>query len=81
MAEKLNDATIDKLTGVANRRHSCPTLFAEVERAARYNRPFSAAFVDIDHFKAVNDTYGHAAGDIILNGVAQTIAATFGSPT
>ena len=73
MAEKQDAATIDKLTGVANRQQLLATLFSEVERASRYNRPFSVAFVDIDHFKAVNDTYGHAAGDIVLRGVAQTI--------
>ena len=73
MAEKQDAATIDKLTGVANRQQLLATLFNEVERASRYNRPFSVAFVDIDHFKTVNDTYGHAAGDIVLRGVAQTI--------
>ena len=73
MAEKQDAATIDKLTGVANRQQLLATLFSEVERASRYNRPFSVAFADIDHFKAVNDTYGHAAGDIVLRGVAQTI--------
>ena len=65
-------ATIDRLTGVANRQALLAALFAEVERATRYERPLSVAFVDIDHFKAVNDTYGHAAGDIVLRGVAQT---------
>jgi diguanylate cyclase (GGDEF)-like protein len=73
MAEKQDAARIDKLTGVANRQQLLATLFSEVERASRYNRPLSVAFVDIDHFKAVNDTYGHAAGDIVLRGVAQTI--------
>ena len=56
-----------------NRQTLLATLFAEVERANRYERPLSVAFVDIDHFKTVNDTYGHAAGDIVLRGVAQTI--------
>jgi len=73
MAEKQDAATVDKLTGVANRQALLAGLFSEVERASRYNRPFSVAFVDIDHFKAVNDTYGHHAGDIVLRGVAQTI--------
>jgi diguanylate cyclase (GGDEF)-like protein len=73
MAEKQDAATVDKLTGVSNRQALLAGLFSEVERASRYNRPFSVAFVDIDHFKAVNDTYGHQAGDIVLRGVAQTI--------
>jgi len=74
VAERTESATVDKLTGVANRQQLLAGLFSEVERASRYNRPFSVAFVDIDHFKQVNDTYGHAAGDIVLRGVAQTIA-------
>ena len=73
VAERTESATVDKLTGVANRQQLLATLFSEVERARRYNRPFSVAFVDMDHFKQVNDTYGHAAGDIVLRGVAQTI--------
>ncbi len=64
-------ATTDRLTQVANRPTVLAFLFAEVERVARYGRPLSIAFVDIDHFKAVNDTYGHEAGDIVLQGVAQ----------
>ena len=68
-------ATVDRLTGVANRQSLLAALFAEAERASRYGRPLSVAFVDIDHFKAVNDTYGHAVGDIVLRGVAQAIAA------
>jgi diguanylate cyclase (GGDEF)-like protein len=67
-------ATVDRLTGVANRQSLLAALFAEVERAARYERPLSVAFVDIDHFKAVNDTYGHAVGDVVLRGVAQEIS-------
>jgi len=68
-------ATYDRLTGVANRQSLLAALFAEVERATRYGRPLSLAFVDIDHFKTVNDTYGHAVGDVVLRGVAQTISA------
>ena len=73
LAERTTDATFDKLTGVGNRQSLLVALFSEVERANRYGRPLSVAFVDIDHFKAVNDTYGHATGDIVLRGVAQTI--------
>jgi diguanylate cyclase (GGDEF)-like protein len=68
-------ATVDKLTGVSNRQALLAALFNEVERAGRYHRALSVAFVDIDHFKAVNDTYGHAVGDVVLRGVAQTIKA------
>ena len=68
-------ATVDKLTGVANRQSLLASLFNEVERSSRYNRPLSVAFVDIDHFKAVNDTHGHGVGDVVLRGVAQTIKA------
>ncbi|MFP5343104.1 MAG: diguanylate cyclase [Candidatus Limnocylindria bacterium] len=75
LADTTDRATFDRLTGVANRQSLLANLFAEVERASRYERPLSVAFVDIDHFKAVNDTYGHATGDVVLRGVAQTIAA------
>ncbi len=75
LADTHDRATVDRLTGVANRQALLAALFAEVERASRYERPLCVAFVDIDHFKAVNDSYGHAAGDIVLRGVAQTIAA------
>ena len=74
LADTYDRATIDRLTGVANRQALLAYLFAEVERATRYGRPLCVAFVDIDHFKAVNDSYGHAAGDTVLRGVAQTIA-------
>jgi len=79
VAERTESATVDKLTGVANRQQLLATLFSEVERASRYQRAFSVAFVDIDYFKAVNDTYGHAAGDLVLRGVAQTIQSNLRS--
>jgi diguanylate cyclase (GGDEF)-like protein/putative nucleotidyltransferase with HDIG domain len=75
LAETTDAATTDKLTGVANRRALLVELFNEVERANRYERPLSVAFVDIDHFKAVNDNFGHAVGDDVLRGVAQAIQA------
>jgi diguanylate cyclase (GGDEF)-like protein len=73
LAETTDAATVDRLTGVSNRAVIVNALFTEVERASRYDRPLSVAFVDIDHFKTVNDTYGHEAGDVVLRGVAQTI--------
>jgi diguanylate cyclase (GGDEF)-like protein len=73
LADTHDRATVDRLTGVSNRQALLAELFSEVVRATRYERPLSVAFVDIDHFKAVNDTYGHGAGDIVLRGVAQTL--------
>ena len=75
LADTHDRATIDRLTGVFNRQALLAELFAEVERAGRYDRPLSVAFVDIDHFKVVNDTYGHGGGDIVLRGVAQVLSA------
>ena len=62
--EKL--ARIDPLTGVANRRDLEQTLESEVARAVRYGHPLSVIMVDVDHFKLVNDNFGHAVGDEIL---------------
>ena len=75
LAQTQEAASIDRMTGVSNRQSLLGALFTEVERASRYGRPFSVAFVDIDHFKAVNDNYGHAVGDLVLRGVARTIKA------
>ncbi len=75
LADTHDRATVDRLTGVSNRQALLAELFSEVVRATRYERPLSVAFVDIDQFKPVNDTYGHGVGDIVLRGVAQTLAA------
>ena len=64
------EATTDRLTQVANRPTLLAQLFTEVERASRHNRPLSIAFIDLDHFKAINDTYGHAVGDTVLHDIA-----------
>jgi diguanylate cyclase (GGDEF)-like protein len=63
-------ATIDRLTRIASRPALLDRLLKEVDRATRYGRPLTIAFIDIDHFKAVNDSHGHDAGDIVLRGVA-----------
>ena len=56
----------DGLTGVWNRRYLSLTLAKEIERAQRFERPLSVLMVDIDHFKDVNDAYGHLRGDEVL---------------
>ena len=64
-------ANVDPLTGLANRRHLDEVLQAEVERADRLRLPASVALLDLDHFKAVNDTRGHAEGDGLLQAVTR----------
>lgn len=56
----------DPLTGLFNRRYLLDTLDRELERAASRNQSLSVVFLDIDHFKRFNDTYGHAAGDAVI---------------
>ena len=67
-------ATHDRLTGVANRETLLTTLVAEVERATRHHKWLSVAFIDIDRFKPINDTFGHNSGDAVLRQVASLIA-------
>jgi diguanylate cyclase (GGDEF)-like protein len=59
-------ATTDSLTGISNRRHLLTLAEREFQRAQRYRHPFSILMLDIDHFKSINDTYGHATGDEAL---------------
>ncbi len=63
-------ASEDALTGLANRRTLEHLLPREIERARRYAHPISVAFADIDHFKLVNDRFGHAIGDLVLKRIA-----------
>jgi diguanylate cyclase (GGDEF)-like protein len=65
-AELERRATIDVLTGVANRRHFSETAEREIDRAKRYGNKLCVLMLDIDHFKNVNDTHGHAVGDEVL---------------
>lgn len=63
----------DALTGIGNRRMVLDQLKSEVERWKRMRRPFTIAIADIDHFKEVNDTYGHEGGDKVLTEIAQIL--------
>jgi two-component system, cell cycle response regulator len=66
----------DPLTGVYNRTFFDESLQREVNRCQREAAPLAALFVDIDHFKSINDTHGHASGDIVLRHVAQILQET-----
>ncbi len=65
--------TTDGLTGIANRRAIHDTLAREFGRAHRYGRPLALVILDIDHFKTINDTQGHLAGDAALRQVGQLL--------
>jgi len=64
----------DRLTGINNRRKLDELLRSELRRAKRYHKPFALIMVDVDHFKAVNDTYGHQVGDEVLRHIAGSLA-------
>jgi diguanylate cyclase (GGDEF)-like protein/PAS domain S-box-containing protein len=70
--EMKHQATVDPLTGAYNRRQGDIFLAVEFNRLTRYGRPFAVLIMDIDHFKAVNDRFGHPAGDSVLCAVVQT---------
>lgn len=63
----------DPLTGIGNRRLLSRRLAEETMRAQRHKRPLSTIFFDLDHFKRINDVYGHAAGDAVLAAVAESL--------
>ena len=66
----------DRLTGLLNRQAFDHELAAEIARHDRYGRPFALLLLDLDHFKAINDKYGHPTGDAVLATVGQTITKT-----
>jgi diguanylate cyclase (GGDEF)-like protein len=69
-------STTDRLTGTANRGFFDQRLAEEESRARRYQRPFSIALVDVDHFKRFNDSFGHVKGDLALQALADTLKAS-----
>ena len=68
-------ATRDQLTGLLNRREFDRIMAEEAERSRRFGHPLALVMLDIDHFKAVNDTHGHLAGDAVLREVAKTLTS------
>lgn len=68
-------ATTDPLTGIHNRRKLNEMLVLEQARCTRYRVPFTLILFDIDHFKHVNDTYGHPVGDAVLQELATLVGA------
>lgn len=68
-------ATRDQLTGLLNRREFDRILAEERERSHRFGRPMGLVMIDIDHFKSVNDSHGHPAGDAVLREVARRLGA------
>ena len=72
-AEILKHATLDALTGFYNRRQLEERIKQETSSAKRQNRNLCALMIDIDYFKSVNDTYGHAVGDLVLKTVSREI--------
>ncbi len=74
-SELRSQAIKDPLTDLFNRRYLDETFDRELARAARENYPVCVIMLDIDHFKKVNDTYGHEAGDFILKALAKTLSA------
>lgn len=72
-AELLERATTDFLTGLSNKRTFEEFAIAEIKRSRRYNIPASLVIFDLDHFKDINDTHGHAVGDRVLSEVGQIL--------
>ena len=65
----------DPLTELYNRRHMMTTLAAEFDRSNRSGSPFALVMIDLDHFKRVNDVYGHQQGDVVLQSTSMVIQA------
>jgi len=70
-------ATTDSLTSLFNRGYMDDRIEIELSRARRYQQPLTIALIDADHFKLFNDTWGHAAGDLALRTIAETLIRSF----
>jgi diguanylate cyclase (GGDEF)-like protein len=76
LAERERQAAIDGLTGLANRREFDLALAREVSRSERTGDPLSLVVLDLDHFKEVNDSRGHLAGDEVLRAIGKVLASS-----
>jgi diguanylate cyclase (GGDEF)-like protein len=70
----------DRLTGLYNRSYLDEVIPTQFLESTRTNQPLSVIFIDLDHFKSINDTYGHQSGDQVLISVAETLRSTLRSP-
>ncbi len=66
----LEKALFDSLTGLRNRHHLDDALHTQINLAVQNHAPLSCLMIDIDHFKTINDRYGHEAGDLVIKSVA-----------
>ena len=73
--EQANEARIDSLTGLANRRALEEILAAEISRAHRFAHQLAVVLLDLDRFKEINDSFGHAAGDVMLRAVSRLLTS------
>jgi len=73
-------ALLDPLTGIPNRRYAMDRIQQEWSAAGRSARPLACMLIDVDHFKRINDTYGHDVGDIVLQRVADVLKQTARTP-
>jgi diguanylate cyclase (GGDEF)-like protein len=71
--EQASEARIDSLTGLANRRAVEEILAAEISRAERFRHELAVVLLDLDRFKEINDSFGHAAGDVMLRAVSRLL--------
>jgi diguanylate cyclase (GGDEF)-like protein len=73
--EQASEARIDALTGLANRRAVEEILAAEISRAQRFAHELAVVLLDLDRFKEINDSFGHAAGDVMLRAVSRLLTS------